>query len=92
MKYVLILSILFAGCSLRSSDFVWTDPNTLKFHAGERVRPLTGFYSDCRGIITDFARGYDKSTGPAYLVDLFCGPSDGEREEKVLLERDLVKR
>jgi hypothetical protein len=88
MKYLIPLLFLSA-CSLPNT--VYTDPNTLKFHAGDAVRTSSGFYSSCMGTIRDYYPRHVKEDGPGYFVSFDCFAA-GHISNVGVGERDLVKR
>jgi len=72
MKY-LILAFLLMGCTVEPDSVILTNPNTLKFKAGDSVTTTTGFYSNCLGFVSNYAIGTNVKMGPKYTVNFICG-------------------
>jgi hypothetical protein len=71
---ITILVVNFSGCC-PGADYRNTDPNTLSFKAGEKVKIKNGFYSDCEATISGYAETYNankKPIDPIYSVVVWC--------------------
>lgn len=70
----MILSLaLVSGCSDKTPTWVKVNQNTLKFRAGDTVKQINGFYSECKlGVIVDFMSLYQAEKSPTYAVKFFC--------------------
>lgn len=69
MKYLFLL--LLVSCNY--SDIKLVEERDLKFHAGEYVRIISGFYKNCDGFITDHSKYYNPSDKLVrYDLNLTC--------------------
>ena len=90
MKYLLLLTLLLSGCNSNNVS-IQTDPNKLKFKAGEEVSITFPFYSNCSGYIKDYELNHYLKDGPKYYVYIWC-PNLGMLKDIIILnESDLGK-
>ena len=67
MKYLIVFILLLTGCGP-----ILTDPNQLKFKAGDRVNINLQFYQNCSGIIESYVAYRDSNEPPSYKVAVYC--------------------
>lgn len=88
MKYLTIGLLVLSGCAFRNSDYHATQESELKFHAGQRVKVISGFYNTCFGRILEYSQVTVDGDGPSYHLALLC--QDYAWKDERVLQKDMI--